>query len=143
MRGQAAESRHNLAYWRGADYAGIGPGAHGRLTLEGAVFATANRRAPEAWLEAVERAGTGRDEHRAVAPDERLAEIVMMGLRIAEGIGRDRFRALTGRAIEDALDAGRIARLAAGGFVTCDAAGLRATEAGRLRLNAVTAALLG
>ncbi len=138
-----AESRHNLAYWRGADYAGIGPGAHGRLTLGGTTYATANRRAPEAWLDAIETTGAVRDEHRAVSADERIAEIVMMGLRITEGIPHDRFRALTGRAIEDALDTAVIARLADGGFVVFDALGLRATPAGRLRLNAVTAALLG
>ncbi len=136
------ELRHNLAYWRGADYAGIGPGAHGRLTLGGSVWATANRRAPEAWLDAVERDGMAREETRAIPADERIEEIVMMGLRIAEGIARDRFRAQTGREIEEALDPAAIARLAQGGFVVSDAAGLRATAAGRLRLNAVTAALL-
>ncbi len=138
-----AESRHNLAYWRGEDYAGIGPGAHGRLTLGGTAHATANRRAPEAWLAAVERDETGREEHRAIPPDERIAELVMMGLRIAEGIDRARFLAQTGREIEEALNEDALARLAAGGFVVLDDTGLRATPAGRLRLNAVTAMLLG
>jgi oxygen-independent coproporphyrinogen-3 oxidase len=138
-----AESRHNLAYWRAADYVGIGPGAHGRLSVAGTAFATSNRRAPEAWLDAVERQGTGLDERRALDPAERLDEVVMMGLRIAEGIPRDRFRARTGREIEDALDVARIRTLAEGGFVVLDQAGLRATPPGRMRLNAVLAALLG
>jgi oxygen-independent coproporphyrinogen-3 oxidase len=136
-----AESRHNLAYWRSDDYAGIGPGAHGRLTQDGTTYATANRRVPEVWLEAVERDGHAAEERRALSPDERRDEVVMMGLRIAEGIARERFRARTGRAIEDALDPARIARLSE--FLTLDDDGLRATAAGRVRLNAVLAALLG
>jgi oxygen-independent coproporphyrinogen-3 oxidase len=135
------ESRHNLAYWRSDDYAPIGPGAHGRVTEDGTTFAIANRRAPEAWLEAVEREGNATEERRALSFDERRDEVVMMGLRIAEGIPRDRFRARTGRGIEDALDPARIAKLSE--FLTLDDAGLRATAAGRVRLNAVLAALLG
>jgi oxygen-independent coproporphyrinogen-3 oxidase len=138
-----AESRHNLAYWRAADYAGIGPGAHGRITQGGTTYATTNRRAPEAWLDAVERSGSGIEERRALDAAERLDEVVMMGLRIAEGIPHARFAARTGRTIADALDADRLARLVDGGFLVLDGRGLRATSPGRLRLNAVTAALLG
>jgi oxygen-independent coproporphyrinogen-3 oxidase len=138
-----AESRHNLAYWQTADYAGIGPGAHGRITQGGTTFATVNRRAPEAWLESVERNGAGRDERRALDPAERRDEVVMMGLRIAEGIPRQRFTHRTGQSIEAALDLDRLARLVDGGFLVLDDAGLRATPSGRIRLNAVTASLLG
>jgi oxygen-independent coproporphyrinogen-3 oxidase len=138
---RGGESRHNLAYWRSDDYAGIGPGAHGRLTADGISHAVANRRIPEAWLEAVERDGHAAEERRALTPEERRDEVVMMGLRIAEGISRDRFRARTGRDIEDAFDPARVARLSE--FLVLDEAGLRATTAGRLRLNAVLAALLG
>jgi oxygen-independent coproporphyrinogen-3 oxidase len=136
-----AESRHNLAYWRSDDYVGIGPGAHGRLTRDGITDAVANRRAPEAWLEAVERDGHGAEERRALTPEERRDEVVMMGLRIAEGIDRDRFRDRTGRDIEELLDPARIARLSE--FLELDETGLRATPAGRVRLNAVLSALLG
>jgi oxygen-independent coproporphyrinogen-3 oxidase len=135
------ESRHNLAYWRSDDYAGIGPGAHGRLTVDGTSYAVANRRVPEVWLEAVERDGHAAEERRALTPDERRDEVAMMGLRIAEGLPRDRFRARTGREIEDVFDPARIARLSE--FLILDEVGLRATPAGRLRLNAVLAALLG
>ena len=96
---------------------------------------------PEAWLDAVERDGHAAEERRAIPAEERLDEIVMMGLRIAEGIPRERFRARTGREIEEAFDTARIARLSE--FLTLDEAGLRATAAGRVRLNAVLAALLG
>ena len=81
-----AESRHNLVYWRYGDYAGIGPGAHGRLTRDGTRWATEALRAPEAWLEAVERQGSGTSLTAAVVPADQAVEMLMMGLRLAEGI---------------------------------------------------------
>jgi oxygen-independent coproporphyrinogen-3 oxidase len=137
-----AESRHNLAYWQGDDYVGIGPGAHGRLTLAGHVFAAEQVRAPQAWLTAVETRGEGTLRRRALTADERLDEIVMMGLRLRRGLDRSRFMERTGRTPEEALDERRLARLVDGGFVEIDGDGLRATTAGRIRLNAVLAALL-
>jgi putative oxygen-independent coproporphyrinogen III oxidase len=137
-----SESRHNLAYWRYQDYAGVGPGAHGRLTLAGERWATRRHRAPETWLDAVERHGHGIAERVMLAPEEQRRECLMMGLRLAEGVERARFRAATGAELETALDAGRLADLVEGGFVRLDAAGLRATAAGRQRLNAVLAALV-
>src|SRR3954453_4568780 len=77
-----AECRHNLAYWRYEDYLGIGPGAHGRVTCDGGKLATQQRRAPEAWLDAIERSGTGFEETTLIAPETALAELVMMGLRL-------------------------------------------------------------
>lgn len=136
------ESRHNLTYWRYGDYVGIGPGAHGRLTRGGEKMATRRRRAPETWLAAVERQGHGSEEPVVLSPGERWQEMLMMGLRLAEGIDRARFRAETGAEIEDAVDAARLADLVEGGFLQSDTQGLRATAAGRQRLNAVLAALL-
>jgi putative oxygen-independent coproporphyrinogen III oxidase len=136
------ESRHNLAYWRYGDYAGIGPGAHGRLTRGGGRIATRQYRAPETWLAAVERQGHGRQESLALAPAEQVREALMMGLRLAEGVERERFRARTGSELEAALDMRRLPDLVEGGFVRLDAHGLRATAAGRQRLDAVLAALL-
>ncbi|MCQ8239263.1 radical SAM family heme chaperone HemW [Rhizosaccharibacter radicis] len=104
-----AESRHNLAYWRYGDYAGIGPGAHGRLSLADAdgirrLFATRRHRAPEPWAERVERDGTGlRSQERLDAPDP-AREMLLMGLRLREGIDSRRFRARTGTALLDAVD---------------------------------------
>ena len=137
-----AESRHNLAYWQGDDYVGVGPGAHGRLTLAGQVFAVERVRAPEAWLAAVETRGDGTLRRTALGAGERLDEIVMMGLRLRRGLDRSRFMDRTGRTLEEALDEPALARLVAGGFVEIDGDGLRATAAGRIRLNAVLAALL-
>jgi len=137
-----AECRHNLVYWQGGDYLGIGPGAHGRLTLEGQRFATRQHRAPEAWLAQVEAAGHATRERKPLGLGDRREELLMTGLRLAEGISRARFRAALGEEIETSLDPARLARLVDGGFLVLDAAGLRATPAGRLRLNAVLAALV-
>jgi putative oxygen-independent coproporphyrinogen III oxidase len=138
-----AECRHNLAYWHSADYVGVGPGAHGRLTLGGTRVATRQSRAPETWLAAAERQGHGSEERVIVAPEEHLEELLMMGLRLTEGISRNRFRRAIGREIEAALDEKRLASMIEGGFLTLDETGLAATAAGRQRLNAVLVALLG
>jgi len=134
--------QHNLVYWRYDDYVGIGPGAHGRVTLAGEKHATRQLRAPESWLAAVEQHAHATEECSPLAADERLEEMLMMGLRLTEGVTRARFRDETGRALEDVLDRATLADLAAGGFVVIDGQGLRATAAGRQRLNAVLARLL-
>jgi oxygen-independent coproporphyrinogen-3 oxidase len=136
------ESRHNLTYWRYGDYVGIGPGAHGRLTLDGRKIATRQHRAPEAWLAAVEQQGHGTRARHSIAVGQRWTEMLMMGLRTTEGVARSRVRAECGRPLEELVDRRRIARLCDGGFLLLDAAGLRATAAGRQRLNAVLAELL-
>jgi len=136
------ESRHNLTYWRYGDYVGVGPGAHGRLTLGGTKFATRQHRAPEAWLDAVERDGHATRQRDEVAQAARLTEMVMMGLRLAEGIPAARFRAESGSEIEGALDAQRLKRMVEGGFLVQENDRLRATNDGRARLDAVLGALL-
>jgi oxygen-independent coproporphyrinogen-3 oxidase len=136
------ECRHNLTYWRYGDYVGVGPGAHGRLTLDGTKFATRGHRAPEIWLERVEKHGHGGTSPEPVPPEARIDEMLMMGLRLAEGISRDRFAAETGRDVAGVVDAAALDRLTAGGFVELTPTRLRATAAGRQRLNAVLAALI-
>ena len=138
------ESRHNLVYWRYGDYVGVGPGAHGRLTLpDGGKVATRQRRAPETWLAAVEADGHGTQERVPLGSAERLEEMLMMGLRLAEGVPLARIRAETGKDLPETVDPGALRDLAEGGFLSLDAGRLRATEAGRQRLNAVLGALLG
>lgn len=134
------ECRHNLAYWRYEDYLGIGPGAHGRVTRAGGKIATQQRRAPEAWLDAVE-AGAGFDAMTGIAPDTALEEMLMMGLRLAEGVARARIEAIADCTVETRLGPA-LFRLIDGGFLTLDQIRLAATAAGRQRLNAVLAALL-
>jgi oxygen-independent coproporphyrinogen-3 oxidase len=136
------ESRHNLTYWRYGDYVGIGPGAHGRITVDGQKYATRQHRAPEAWLESVERDGHATRQRDEIATGERLSEMTMMGLRLAEGIPRTRFTAESGLPFERALDPAKLARLVDGGFLALDETHLRATTEGRARLNAVLGALL-
>ncbi|HEY7688914.1 MAG TPA: radical SAM family heme chaperone HemW [Dongiaceae bacterium] len=139
---QGEASRHNLTYWRYGDYAGVGPGAHGRLTLDGAKHATRQHRAPEAWLDAVERNGHATRQRHAIGPETRREEMLMMGLRLSEGVDAGRFEAETGVKLGAALDPGRLKVLRDGGFVVLDDRGLRATPAGRQRLNTVLAQLI-
>jgi putative oxygen-independent coproporphyrinogen III oxidase len=135
--------RHNLAIWRGGDYLGIGPGAHGRLTAaDGVTFAMSDERSPEAWLAAVENGGTGRAERLALSAAARGEELLLTGLRLTEGVARQRFRRLTGRDVKDAVDHDALRTLIDAGFLTLDAARLRATVAGRRCLDAVLARLL-
>ncbi len=148
-----AECRHNLTYWRYGDYLGVGPGAHGRITLAvpgagrgagtpGEKLATRQHRAPEAWLEAVERHGHATRARDTVAMETRLEELLMMGLRLTEGVGRAAFRREIGREVEELLDPAKLAVLIEGGFLELDEVGLRATAAGRLRLDALLGRLL-
>jgi oxygen-independent coproporphyrinogen-3 oxidase len=137
-----AECRHNLAYWRYADYVGIGPGAHGRMTEGAQKLATRRFRAPETWLAAVERKGDGIEESVPLSPEERREEMLMMGLRLTQGIGRAAFRRETGEDFAEAIDRARLADLVDGGFLTLDPDALTATAAGRQRLNAVLTRLI-
>jgi len=135
--------RHNLVYWRYGDYLGLGPGAHGRLSLDGEKHALRNWRAPETWLRAIEAGGPGTEEDLMLDAGERRDEMLMMGLRLAEGVSRARFRDEFGQEIEAVLQPAPLRSLVDGGFLVLDEAGLRATPAGRQRLNAVLGALLG
>ena len=137
-----AESRHNLAYWRYSDYAGIGPGAHGRVTLAGDLLATRRHRAPEIWAEKVEAHGHGTTREDPVPAAERAREMLLMGLRLNEGIAAARFQARTGMALDEALDADILARAIDAGYVTRTPDRLTATAEGRLRLDALLAELV-
>ena len=136
------ECRHNLTYWRYGDYAGIGPGAHGRLSWDGEKHATRQHRAPEAWLDLVERQGHGWRQVEAIDREQRLAEMVMMGLRLSEGVARAAFERELGAAPEDLLPRDRLGRLVEEGYLALDDEGLRATPAGRQRLDALLGYLL-
>lgn len=133
-----AESRHNLLYWRGGDYVGIGPGAHGRLTLAGQRWATETPRAPAAWLSRVEHDGHGELARRALDPADQAMEYLMMGLRLTEGISLPRYERLAGTPI----DRKKINMLAEIDLVAWEHDILRATAAGRPVLNSVIRALL-
>jgi putative oxygen-independent coproporphyrinogen III oxidase len=137
------ECRHNLVYWRAHEYAGIGPGAHGRLNIgrldiEGDRHATATEKRPEAWLTRVENNGHGLVTDDMLTREEMADEFLLMGLRLAEGIDPTRYAALAGRA----LDTARIAALRENGLVETTAAGhLRVSMPGFPVLDAVVADL--
>jgi putative oxygen-independent coproporphyrinogen III oxidase len=133
-----AECRHNLIYWRYHEYAGVGPGAHGRLLVDGQRRATATERRPETWLARVEARGHGLRDDEVLTREQEGDEFLVMGLRLAEGIDPQRFERISGRR----LDAARIAPLAGNGFVETTPQGrLRVTNAGFPVLDAVVADL--
>ncbi|GBR28077.1 coproporphyrinogen III oxidase [Kozakia baliensis NRIC 0488] len=137
-----AESRHNLVYWRYQDYLGIGPGAHGRLTLGNELYATRRHRAPEPWAERVEREGHGNTQEILLSTDERAREALLMGLRLSEGIDAARFQARTGLALEDCLDPTIFSAALEENYLERTSERLRATPEGRLRLEALLGALV-
>ena len=133
-----AEARHNLLFWRYGEYAGIGPGAHGRLVTENGRLGTVTERGPEAWLARVEAGGHGIAETEALDRDAQADEFLVMGLRLTEGIDPARYAALKGKA----LDAGRVEALARDGLIVRRPDGhIAATPSGAPVLNALVAEL--
>ena len=133
-----SESRHNLVYWRYGDYAGVGPGAHGRLNLSGKRSATAAIRQPERWQDAVTEKGHGYCEMSEVSDSDAAREHLLMNLRLSEGLDLKAYEARWGRR----PDTEKIAALQNQDLLTLDGNTLRATPKGRILLNAVIAALL-
>ena len=136
------KSRHNLTYWRYLDYAGIGPGAHGRITVNGALHATRRHRAPEPWAERVEQSGHGMTANDPVPAAERAREALLMGLRLTEGVDLPRFVARTGQTLAQSADAGIMARCIDEGYLMLTPERLSATREGRIRLDSLLAALV-
>ena len=133
-----AECRHNLVYWRGHDYAGVGPGAHGRLTIDGCRIATETEKRPESWLMRVEASGTGMIVDESLTSGEVADEYLLMGLRLVEGIDPARYSAISGRV----LNPRRVSILRNEGAVEMTPGGrLRVTQSGFPLLDAVVADL--
>ena len=126
-----SESRHNLLYWHGHDYAGVGPGAHSRITTDGTKRALSAIKSPEAWLAEVEISGRGFASEETLNAAEAADEYLLMGLRLSEGIDLARLAAIGGRA----LDEDRLQALAREGLLTRNDTKLAATPKGRLVLN--------
>ncbi len=129
-----AACRHNLTYWRGGDYIGIGPGAHGRITNAAACDAVHQIHTPARWLDAVDRSGHGTAKRRRLSTEDRAEELVMTGLRLSEGIDLNSLGA--------ALDSKRLTGLIDGGYLSQAGSRLVATKSGLLCLNAVVGELL-
>ena len=133
-----AESRHNLIYWRYGDYIGIGPGAHGRLTLGGTKWATEMPKAPLPWLMQVEKTGRGEGLRTHVPLKEQATEYLMMSLRLSEGTDASRYEMLAGKP----MDSNVINGLVDIGMIRCQQGCIIATDQGRMVLNAVLRDLL-
>jgi oxygen-independent coproporphyrinogen-3 oxidase len=134
-----AECRHNLLYWRYGDYAGVGPGAHGRLQIGGRRIATSTERLPERWRQSVDAHGHGLVEQTEIANDDAAREHLLMNLRLTEGLELAAYE----QRWNVSLDHGRIAELEAGGLLQQANGMLKATPQGRLVLNSLIAALGG
>ena len=132
------ESRHNLIYWRGGDYVGIGPGAHGRITDTGQRFATWTDLSPTAWLAQVANSGSGEAGREPLSPADHAGEYLMMSLRTADGTDLVRFEALADAPLDHAV----VRNFVDLGLVRSEAGRLTATRTGRAVLNAIIAALL-
>ena len=134
--------RHNLIYWRYQDYVGVGPGAHGRFAEGDTKRATRRTSGPENWLAQVEEQGHGTVETAVVARQDRVEEALMMGLRLAEGIDRTLFQSVAGADPVEALGEAKLAPLVAACFLEITPTHLKATPAGRQRLNALLERLI-
>lgn len=133
-----AQSRHNLIYWRYGDYAGIGPGAHGRLTQQGKRFATHTPLSPQAWLEQVKQHGHGEQTREIIPLAEQALEYLMMSLRLAEGSDLQRYQLLAG----PPLRVSRMQSLIDQGFLSHRDGKIMATDQGRPVLNALLRELI-
>ena len=131
------ESQHNLVYWRYGDYAGIGPGAHGRLTLDGEKWATRAHKAPELWMQWVKDAGHGAHPFEIIDLSKRGWEMLLMGLRLREGVQLDAFTKETQTPLSQFINGNRIQMLVDEELLEVTDQHIRATAAGRQRLNSV------
>jgi putative oxygen-independent coproporphyrinogen III oxidase len=137
-----AESRHNLMYWQYGDYAGIGAGAHGRVTIGDELHATRRHRAPEVWAERVECEGHGTTDDVVLTAQDRAREMLLVGLRLYTGVDVSRFTERTGLALVEAMDLDVLARAVSEGYMQRDLDRVRATEQGMLRLDALLRAVI-
>jgi len=132
------ESRHNLIYWRGGDYAAVGPGAHGRLTLGGARYAVETEPDPAVWLDRVRSKGNGEAGRKSLSRSDQASELLMMGLRTRDGVDLQRFEALRGRPVERQA----LVDMTELGLVEVKGETLAATMRGRAVLNQLIVSLL-
>lgn len=130
---KGSESRHNMIYWRGGEYIGIGPGAHGRVSMKGQRYATEAIRNPSEWLDAVARLSSGENKREALQSDEIALEYLLMSLRTTEGMNLKRYEAISGRSVSPV----KLDDLGALGLLQQENGYLSATLKGRLVLNAI------
>ncbi|MCI5060610.1 MAG: radical SAM family heme chaperone HemW [Alphaproteobacteria bacterium] len=136
------ESLHNVTYWRYADYAGIGPGAHGRLTIDGQKFAIRTHRAPDIWLERVETDGHGFHPYEELTSHEQYAECLMMGMRLSEGIPFERLERMAGKSWQELLSEDKLEALKKEGRIELTDTHIKPTLSGLQRVNSILSYLL-
>jgi oxygen-independent coproporphyrinogen-3 oxidase len=136
------ESVHNLIYWQYGDYIGIGPGAHGRLTIDGQKYATREHAAPDIWMQRVREQGFGYNPFVHVPPAERFAEALMMGLRLPGGVSVAKLEAEGQCSFDALIDLTRMETAITQGWMAYDQSHLILTREGMLRLNALLPFLL-
>ncbi len=136
------ESRHNLTYWTYGDYMGIGPGAHGRLNIEGRHFAFSQDRSPEKWLKNVTEFGHATSQKELLTAQCMAEEMIMMGVRLLDGLDLESFEKRVGRKLDDFIDHASLQRLFELGYMEMDDHRLRATPQGLPLLNALLAQIL-
>ncbi len=136
------QCRHNMLYWTYKDYVCIGPGAHGRISLEGQKHAVKNYKAPETWLKKVKEHGHGQELSDALTAEDQLIEHLLMGLRLKTGINKESFHKMHGISLAMILDPGKVAFLKDLGFLEENETNFYITPSGLLRLNTITSELV-
>ncbi len=136
------ESRHNLVYWNYGDYVGIGPGAHGRLTIEGQKQAWREHSAPDIWLERAGRDGNGAHVPELLSSSDMFMEALMMGLRLTSGIDINMLQQKTEIGFEDGVDMAHFQIVCDEGWAVRDGKNIALTIEGLLRLNAIVPYLI-
>ncbi len=138
------ESQHNLCYWQGDYYIGIGPGAHGRLpaNTHGSAYAHSQIKRPEDWLKAVQQHGTGLEALEHVDAEDRSVEAIMMGLRLREGVDIERWSNQFGQAFDKTISQTELSAMKSAGFISDSNSSLQLTAKGRPLLNTVLQKLL-
>jgi oxygen-independent coproporphyrinogen-3 oxidase len=136
------ESRHNMSYWRYDDYLGIGPGAHGRITQKQQKHAIMMFSKPEAWLRAIAEQNNAMQVNQPLNADEVIDEIIMMGLRVREGVSCKRFSSITGHKIEERISTKSLNKLIENQLVSMNDESIKCTESGMLLVNYIASELL-
>lgn len=136
------ECRHNLVYWQGGDYVGIGPGAHGRLQVDGKTVATHQIHNPDIWLKNVTDKGHGTAKRRTLDGAARAEELLILGLRLSAGINFREIAARTGVSVMEHINPQNLEMMRVGGFLQQTESHLVASAEGRQRLNTIIAKLV-
>ena len=136
------ECLHNLNYWRGGDYIGIGPGAHGRITQNGNVFSTYQIYEPNTWQKSIDKRGHGTAKRKIMSQQNRAEELIMLGLRATEGLNKKNFQKQVKRPFNSFINTKNFYNMVENNFLIETSSSIKATLSGRMCLNLVLEKLL-